>query len=1105
MKKNINYTKLILLIIFFKSTCFAGEQLLPVKGKSGKYFYLDINGNNLTPEKYEYAGCFNKGYGVIKENGLFGVIDFSGKEIIEPQFELVSIISENLLSVRKKGLWYFYDKNQILIFDKGCNRYKIEGGNIKVFIGKAEGLLRSNGTIVLPIGSKIKKTEYKNLLFFQYDNKMGLAHRSKGIILQPNFDEITVLKHNNKFLIIASKDKLFGLYEINGKEIINPIFNENYLQLEKNYIWLSDNNNSVGYEIDLGKITRLNNFTNVKSIYPNRYTFKEKSKMGVVDSLGKKIINAIYDKVFVDKEYSNGFNTKLNNKYGLMDFNGAEVIPPILDDIKSVDNFKLTRLNKKYCIYLKNEDRFLKGTDNIDSLFSFKLNYIPFNAIRIDNKWGVLDLNGKKIIDTEFDSISRKFTSDSIVCFKNNLKTTFYLNDNNLSNKRTAKAYINSNLFSLPWFTYIGKNWYFNWANNKYYKLFDKNGNRVMIISDKVIFNSDKYTITIINLADKKENLIYQYYNSFDFVDFEEYDFNQFDLYEGSKTAFGVFDEINNKFIVPTAYKSIKLQINDAVVVCKNENNKYLIYNLDGKVLIENIQEFGELGDGVYSFKQNGKVGFISKEGKIKIKPKFFSATKFVKNRAIVRDYVSNKFGVIDSSDNIIIPLVYDNITFSGSDSTNFLVEKAFNKWGYIYNDGSYSEFSYVNCANIENNFSSVKGFNGKWALFSKYSNKEITSFDYSNIGLMKDNFAPVKFKNFWGAIDSTGNKTIEFKYQEVGNVNCGIIKIKNNNQFGFINLNGEEIVKAKYKKTFDFNSERAIFIDDNQYGFINKNNKIVVKPKFDFISDFSQNGLAIFRSANKFGLIDTSGKIIVKAKYNSLIISKENKYVFKENNLTGFLNNSGEEIFKIKCNKIKYLNDTLVAIKNQDVWKITSTKHKLSNDVLFDFEPQINKNLIFGPLKNNSFVFDNALNLLLKENAEISSALSDNVLKIKYSDSEFNLIDTMGFFLLPQNSKYEINSFQNEFIITKNNNMFSFTHLGELINKSDYIFSDIKFRNKEYLIAKIATLKGLVDYDGNETIPVVYFKLNYLNKIYVGTKGTEVNYYNNNGSLMFK
>jgi hypothetical protein len=262
---------------------------------------------------------------------------------------------------------------------------------------------------------------------------------------------------------------------------------------------------------------------------------------------------------------------------------------------------------------------------------------------------------------------------------------------------------------------------------------------------------------------------------------------------------------------------------------------------------------------------------------------------------------------------------------------------------------------------------------------------------------------------------------------------------------------------------------------------------------------------LAIFRSANKFGLIDTSGKIIVKAKYNSLIISKENKYVFKENNLTGFLNNSGEEIFKIKCNKIKYLNDTLVAIKNQDVWKITSTKHKLSNDVLFDFEPQINKNLIFGPLKNNSFVFDNALNLLLKENAEISSALSDNVLKIKYSDSEFNLIDTMGFFLLPQNSKYEINSFQNEFIITKNNNMFSFTHLGELINKSDYIFSDIKFRNKEYLIAKIATLKGLVDYDGNETIPVVYFKLNYLNKIYVGTKGTEVNYYNNNGSLMFK
>jgi hypothetical protein len=68
----------------------------------GNYGFVDENGKEVIPIKYDYASDFDEGTAIVKFNGKYGIIDKTGREVISCIFvELAKAGMKNLYWVQK--------------------------------------------------------------------------------------------------------------------------------------------------------------------------------------------------------------------------------------------------------------------------------------------------------------------------------------------------------------------------------------------------------------------------------------------------------------------------------------------------------------------------------------------------------------------------------------------------------------------------------------------------------------------------------------------------------------------------------------------------------------------------------------------------------------------------------------------------------------------------------------------------------------------------------------------------------------------------------------------------------------------------------------------
>lgn len=144
-------------------------------------------------------------------------------------------------------------------------------------------------------------------------------------------------------------------------------------------------------------------------------------KYGFINTDGVEICEIKYDMVW---DFNIHFaKVKLNRQWGFIDINGEEICPIKYDNVFNFDNnFAQVELNEKCGIIntngveicklkydriydLKND--ILKNTLIAEYNLNFDLNFENgdsiFGFVALNNKFGVLDINGNEIIDIKYD------------------------------------------------------------------------------------------------------------------------------------------------------------------------------------------------------------------------------------------------------------------------------------------------------------------------------------------------------------------------------------------------------------------------------------------------------------------------------------------------------------------------------------------------------------------------------------------------------------------------------------------------------------------------------------------------------------------------------
>ncbi|MBV7532885.1 SEL1-like repeat protein [Chitinophaga sp. sic0106] len=283
-----------------------GEELALVLHQSGKYGYVNRQGELAIPCRYSDAYDFATGFSHIVMDGKAGVINEHGHATIPAVYDDVHVLKYGVFAVKKAGewalmgeqekillpfqtaedvgiddsgliyfffkvekeIWYYSDTFHFLL--KGLSdNIETESGCYLFTIKKEMGLLGTTGEQLIPFAEQTIRYDYMlDAFIVQNQSGSGLYHATHGWLLPVEPGNIFALQANpgseGERLAVVQQQENTGLYAVANtpRWVAMPRY--------KGFIFLKDN--YVGYKTSDGK-------------------------WGVMDYTGKLITAGVYDSV----------------------------------------------------------------------------------------------------------------------------------------------------------------------------------------------------------------------------------------------------------------------------------------------------------------------------------------------------------------------------------------------------------------------------------------------------------------------------------------------------------------------------------------------------------------------------------------------------------------------------------------------------------------------------------------------------------------------------------------------------------------------------------------------------------------------------------------
>lgn len=489
---------------------------------------------------YEIEKVTEIKYNLINENKKYGVIDETGKIVIEPKYDIIQIPNPS------KPVF-------ICMHDYNINLQQYE---TEVFDNKGNKIFTEYDSVqALPTESTWDGIPFeKSVLKYKRNNKYGLITLENKVITEPIYDSIKAINYKEGMLLVE-KDKKYGAINIKGKIIIKSEYDQisidNYYNSETMYkasgfIVKKKNEDSYkyGYINSKGKmllppeyteISRINEIIDDKNVY--LLVLKE-GQAGVVKN-NKVVLDFEYEDISYNL-FNNMFIIQRNSKSGIADIKGKVIIQPEYDSImfggiyvnaikdgevtvldingKKLDNnniyAKLPTTNPNYYITIdKNEIYRIVDKDNN---IKIENNYTYIEHIKDDyfiiyknGKNGIIDLSGKSIADLKYNSIFKISgteivqaninSTNNITLLNKEMKIVCNMNNANIEKKENYVVIYSKD--DMKYFDYSGneisyKNLY---PNNKLYakKINGKWG--FIDKADKLIIQNEYEMVTEFN------------------------------------------------------------------------------------------------------------------------------------------------------------------------------------------------------------------------------------------------------------------------------------------------------------------------------------------------------------------------------------------------------------------------------------------------------------------------------------------------------------------------------------------------------------------------------------------------------------------------------
>jgi hypothetical protein len=289
-----------------------------------------------------------------------------------------------------------------------------------------------------------------------------------------------------------------------------------------------------------------------------------------------------------------------------------------------------------------------------------------------------------------------------------------------------------------------------------------------------------------------------------------------------------------------------------------------------------------------------------------KLTPFIFADIDGFYNKSTLSEVLLNsKYGIINTSGQLVIPCVYDMIHPFNINNVNYYIVSKNERYGII-NDKNETVIPFEYDRISERNGGSLLWVTryDKHGFMQFPSRKMLIPAIYDGMELLSPGALLVRKGTLYTILKGNGEKLLLNWYSS--------LEIKRGENFAVAELHGRKglidatekaIIPLEYevlKRIDRYSGVLYIAARDGRYGIIGGNGKIVTPLEYDMITMSGGGDFLIASKNNKYGLLKLDGTAFLPFEYGE-IVDNNSFFVVKKENKYGVLNQSGELVLPVE------------------------------------------------------------------------------------------------------------------------------------------------------------------------------------------------------------
>ncbi|MEQ8359162.1 MAG: WG repeat-containing protein [Cytophagales bacterium] len=334
-------------------------QFIKLRFRNRLYDIINLKGESILKNPYHEILSAGNGLAKVRFEEQWGLITASGKEILSLEYDSIKSYHYGRLALKKSNKWFFINENLFPISDS----------------------LYDMVSDFFAAGAMVKKDHKWSLI----DHEGQLLFKGMDSLVYHN--EKLFAKNNEKWFLLPEQDEPEKFSEINFKDKLN------LCRVKKEGKWaLYDFTNSV-YLVEPA-------YSSIQFISNDKTLVEKAENFGLIDIDGNTLIPIEYSKLEWQPGYRNNLFIAKKDDYVLLNEKNKIILNSTSPIIRQGKLF-IVKDEKKQYLYQADGD--LIYEDKIDSIHV--MNSSNFFAIRQKGKWGLMDVKGKGILDTDYNNI----------------------------------------------------------------------------------------------------------------------------------------------------------------------------------------------------------------------------------------------------------------------------------------------------------------------------------------------------------------------------------------------------------------------------------------------------------------------------------------------------------------------------------------------------------------------------------------------------------------------------------------------------------------------------------------------------------------------------